>query len=99
MLPPHLQRETGNITNVIAQNKVAAQMALSKNSKGLSEMIRRKTKIPTDVAPWAFIKGYGLNLLKKGVRSGMAIEQEPYFGSRTIYYNPNLKQIKKIAHK
>lgn len=46
----------------------------------------------TNVIPLAFIKGCGFDLLKQCVRSGMAIEQEPYFGSVTIYYNSHLKQ-------
>lgn len=46
----------------------------------------------TDVIPWAFIEGCGLNLLKKCVRPVMAIKQEPYFGSVTVHYNAHLKQ-------
>lgn len=81
MSPPHLQRETSNATNVITRKQLL-----------LSTTGGREIKMLTNVAPWALIKGCGLNLLKKGVRSAMATEQEPYFGSKTIYYHPDLKQ-------
>lgn len=45
----------------------------------------------TNVAPWTFIKGCGLDFLEQRVRSGMTIEQEPYFGSEAINDNPKLK--------
>lgn len=53
--------------------------------------IREEKKL-TNVIPWAFIKGCGLDLLKKCVRPAMAIKQEPYFGSVTVYYNSHLKK-------
>lgn len=47
----------------------------------------------TNVIPGAFIKGGGLDFLKKCVRPAMAIKQEPYFGSVTVYNNSHLKQV------
>lgn len=52
----------------------------------------------TNVIPWVFIKGCGLDLLKKRVRPAMAIKQEPYFGSVTVYYNSHLKQAENNQH-
>lgn len=65
-------------------------MKFTKDGKGQRQ--EEQKEILTDVIPWAFIKGCGLDLLKKRVRSAMAIQQEPYFGSVTVYHNSHLKE-------
>lgn len=47
----------------------------------------------TNVIPWALIKRCRLDLLEQCVRSDVAIEQDPYFWSEAINYNPYLKTI------
>lgn len=48
----------------------------------------------TNVIPWAFIKRCGLDFLKQGVRSAMAAEQEPCFGSVAVHHHSHLKQVR-----